>query len=202
MPIWSGDNARGVRRETILKEAARCFSRKGYHGTTIGDIAQRVNVSKAALYYYVKNKEEILFKCHEMALDIGMEGLRRAEEDGGSPDRMLKIVLRHYIEGVADQLQGSVVLLEDGMLTPRHHREAVRRRDEFEGRVRSLVEKGIAAGLFARRDAKMAVFAMLGAANWIPKWYTPTGERTAKEIGEIFADYLVDGLRQGADGRG
>src|SRR5512146_3090214 len=65
-----------LRRETIVQAAARCFNRKGYHGTTIGDLARELRVSKAALYYYVKSKEALLLQCHETSLDIGVEALQ------------------------------------------------------------------------------------------------------------------------------
>lgn len=194
MPVWSSPDEQNARRAAIIREAAGCFNRKGYHGTTIEDIAKRLNVSKAALYYYLKNKEELLFECHQIALDVGMEGLRIAQELDGPPDAKLKLALLYYIEGVTAKLQGPVVLLEEGMLTPKHYREVVRRRDIFEQRFRLLVQAGIADGIFAPRDPKMAVFAMLGAANWIYKWYSPKGERTSGEIAEIFVEYLIGGL--------
>ena len=194
-PVWAIRNPPDARREAILREAAGCFNRQGYHGTTIEDIATRLNVTKAALYHYITNKEEILFECHKLALDLAMEGLRLAKEQGGAPDERLEITLRHYMHGVTDKLSGTVVLLEEGMLTPRHFREVVARRDEFERQVRGLVQEGIADGTFLPRNPKLVVFAMLGAANWISKWYSPEGELTASEIATEFASYLIDGLR-------
>lgn len=181
--------------EAILREAAGCFNRNGYHGTTIEDIANRLNVTKAALYHYVANKEEILYTCHRLALDIGMEALQLAQGSKTKADEKLKIVLRHYIEGVTNTLRGAVVLLEEGNLTPRHYREVVKQRDTFEHGVRMLVRDGIAEGIFGKRDPKIVVFAMLGAANWIFKWYSPEGNLSSEDIAKAFAEYLVDGLR-------
>src|SRR4051794_22690645 len=94
-PIWLRSDQE-ARRIPILRAAARCFNRQGYHGTTIEDIASRLNVTKGALYHYVKNKEEILFACHRIALDLAMRGLQIAEDKGGSPAAQLKIALHHY----------------------------------------------------------------------------------------------------------
>jgi TetR/AcrR family transcriptional regulator len=183
-----------LRRETIVQAAARCFNRKGYHGTSIGDLARELRVSKAALYYYVKNKEALLFTCHETSLDIGVEALRLAEERGGTPADKLMFVLRYSIEHMTDSLKGCVMLLEDGMLRPRLHRQIVERRNFYERRIRALVKAGVACGQFVPCDPKLIVFAMLGAMNWIPKWYVPEGAMTPKEIGEAFASYLTRGL--------
>ena len=187
---------RSGRLEIILQSAARCFNRKGYQATKMGDIAHDLGVSKAALYYYVKSKEEIIFQCHSAALDVAMEGIQMAEALPDPADVKLYVALRHFIEGMTDRLKGCVVLTE-GMLSARLYRELVRRRDEYERRLRRIVEAGVASDAFAPCDPKMVVLAMLGAMNWIPRWYSPDGERTPKEIGETFARYLVRGLGQG-----
>src|SRR3972149_4016493 len=181
-----------IRRETILQAAARCFNRKGYHGTTIEDIAKELRVSKAALYYYVKSKEEVLFLCHQASLDLGMEGLRQAEESGGAAGERLRAALRYFIQHTTENLKGGVALLEEGMLG--------RRRDEYEHRLRDLVAEGVATGVFVPCNPKVIVFAMLGAVNWVQKWYSPDGDMAAKDIAETFAAYLVRGLeRRGMD---
>ncbi|MBI5627931.1 MAG: TetR/AcrR family transcriptional regulator [Candidatus Rokubacteria bacterium] len=183
-------------RERILAVSASVFNQRGYHGTTLDDIARALSVTKAALYYHVKNKEELLFQCHQLALYIGMEGFHRALAQPAPPDEQLRTALTHYIEGMADQLTGTVVLLEQGALSPRHHRQIVRGRDEYEQALRKLIAGGTAAGVFVPCDPKLVGFALLGAGNWIPKWYSPAGSRTPKEIAEAFSSYLVRGLQR------
>lgn len=205
MARWTDESAEKrqrheLRRETILQAAAHCFNRNGYHGTTIGDIAQELGVSKAALYYYVKSKEEVLFLCHQASMDLGMEGLRRAEALGGTAGERLRTALQYFIEQMAENLKGCFVMLEGGMLGPRLHRQVVKRRDEYEHRLRDLVAEGVASGAFVPCNPKVIVFAMLGAVNWVQKWYSPDGEVAAKDIAETFAAYLVRGLeRRGVD---
>jgi TetR/AcrR family transcriptional regulator len=183
-----------LRRETILQAAAQCFNRRGYHGTRIEDIAHELKVSKAALYYYVKSKEQLLFECHQASLDISEEGLRRAEERGGTAAEQLTAALTYFIEKTSENLRGCVLLLEDGMLEPRLRRQIIRRRDAFEHRLRDLVREGSASGVFVACDPRMVVFAILGAVNWIQRWYSPAGPATPRRIAEIFAGYLVRGL--------
>jgi len=98
------------------------------------------------------------------------------------------------------QQTGGAALLEEGMLGPRLHRQVVRRRDEYEHRLRDLVAEGVATGVFVPCNPKVIVFAMLGAVNWVQKWYSPDGDMAAKDIAETFAAYLVRGLeRRGMD---
>jgi TetR/AcrR family transcriptional regulator len=176
--------------------SAQVFNLRGYAGTTLDDIARALDVTKAALYYHVKNKEEILFLCHQLALDIAMDGFRQAWAVPLPPDEQLRIALTHYIEAMADQLKGTVVLLDQGALSPRLHARIVEGRDEYERALRGVIAKGIEVGVFAPCDPKIVGFALLGALHWIPKWYSPTGDRSAREIAAQFADYLVRGLRK------
>ena len=181
--------------ENILAESARLFNRRGYHGTSLTDIARAFEVSKAALYYHVKSKEDIVFRCYQRVLDLGMEGLDHAHAKAAAPDEELAMALRHYIEGLTDQWSGAVVLLGERALSPRQHARILRRRDEYERRLRDIITKGIAAGVFLPCDPKLVGFAILGAVNWILKWYNPKGERSAKEIAEALSSYLVRGLQ-------
>jgi len=189
--------ARGsLTREKILAEAARIFNRRGYHGTTLDDVARALGVTKAALYYHVSSKEALLFQCHQVLIEIALEGLRRARERASAPDEQLRLTLAHYIEGIMDQLRGSVVLVEDGALTPAHQRQVIAGRDEYERQLRELIARGMRDGVFVPCDPKLVGFALLGAGNWIPKWYSPAGSRAPKEIAEAFASYLARGLQR------
>lgn len=186
----------GLTTEKILAKSAQVFNRRGYGGTTLDHIARALGVTKAALYYYVQSKEEILFQCHQRSLDIGMEGIRQALSRSSAPDEQLKIAIAYYIEGMTDQLRGTAVLLDEGALSPPRHRQIIARRDEYERMLRRIMEEGIAAGVFVPCDPKLVGFAILGAMNWIPKWYDPSGKCSAEEIAEAFSSYLVRALQK------
>lgn len=180
--------------DRILAESARAFGRRGYYGTTLDEIADALGVTKAALYYHVKSKEELLFLCHQRSLDIGTEGFRQAQAQSVRPDEQLRIIIEHYIRGMTSELTGNAILLEEEALAPRHFRRIIARRDEYERRLRRVIQQGVEAGVFVACDAKLVAFAILGAVNWIPKWYKASGPRPGKEIAEAFASYLVRGL--------
>lgn len=175
------------------------FNRRGYHGTTLDDVARALGVTKAALYYHVTSKEELLFQCYKVPIGIGLEGVRLALSRTAAPDEQLRLALAYYIEGITDHLRGSVVLMEEGALSPRHQRQVIEWRDDYERQLRKIIARGIAEGVFAPCEPKLVGFAILGAANWIPKWYDPAGSRSGKEIAEAFSSYLVRGLRSRAD---
>ncbi|MBI2206256.1 MAG: TetR/AcrR family transcriptional regulator [Candidatus Rokubacteria bacterium] len=183
-----------VTRERILAESARVFNRRGYDATTLDDIARALGVTKAALYYYVENKEDVLYQCHTKALDLATDAVQTALAQTPAPDEQLRIVFRRYIEGMTDQLAGAVVLLYEGALSPALNRRILDRRDAYERMLRGIVEDGIARGIFVPCDSKLVVFAILGALNWIPRWYDAAGPRAATDIATSFAEFFVRGL--------
>lgn len=182
-------------REKILAESARVFNRRGYDAATLDEIAQALGVTKAALYYHVKNKEDLLLQCHQKALDIAINAVRTALAEASEPDEQLRIVLTRYIGGMTDQLAGIVVLLYEGALSASHYRQIMEQRDEYERLLRGIVDAGIESGVFVPCDSRLVGFAILGALNWIPRWYRPGGPRTPKEIAEAFSKFFVRGLQ-------
>ena len=182
-------------REKILAESARVFNRRGYDAATLDEIAQALGVTKAALYYHVRNKEDLLLQCHQKALDIAIDAVRTALAEASEPDEQLRLVLTRYIGGMTDQLAGIVVLLYEGALSPSHYHQIMEQRDEYERMLRDIIDAGVSSGVFVPCDARLVGFAILGALNWIPRWYQPGGPRTPKEIAAAFSEYFVRGLR-------
>ncbi len=186
MRPWNGavqgaDEQFLAKRQAILREAAASFNRKGYHGTSLIDIAQTLGVSKAALYTYVKSKDELLLFCHEAAMDAAHESLRLAREAGGSALEQFCATLRNYLRMIMSNEACYVVLLEEQALHSDSVQHIIQRRDGFEAELRGLVAAGIQDGSIAPCNPKMAVFAALGAMNWVQKWYVPGGAWTAEQ---------------------
>ena len=103
-------------------------------------------------------------------------------------------MLAKHIRAITDEVYGAVMLTDLESLTPLQRRRYVAMRDRFERGVRQLIHEGIDAGEFRRVDPRVAGFAILGAINWIPKWYDPRGELSAAEIAQMFTDFLVRSL--------
>ena len=183
-------------RVEILQSAATLFRRRGYHGATVEEIAASLEMKKGNLYYYFRDKEGILFACHQYSLDRLMETLVEVEEADAPPDRKLHRLIVSFVHTILDELQGTALFLDLEALTPAHRKAVIARRDRFDHGMRRIVSQGIEAGLFPGADAKLLSFAILGAVNWIPRWFNPAGPATSQEIADRFADFLIAGLRQ------
>jgi AcrR family transcriptional regulator len=184
------------RRIEILKCAAAAFRRLGYHGATVEQIAAALHMKKGNLYYYFKNKEEILFACHQYSLDRLMELLDQILQSGAAPDVQLRRVIVAFVHTILDELHGTALFLDLEALSPAHLKAVIVRRDKFDHGLRRIIEQGIADRIFTQTDAKLESFAILGAVNWIPRWFDPKGPATSHEIAERFADFLIAGLRR------
>jgi AcrR family transcriptional regulator len=180
--------------QDIIRSAGEVFRRKGYRGATMEEIAAQLRMTKGNLYYYFANKEEILYTCHRRSLEIGFKALETARESNKPADERLRMLLRDYIRGLTDELRGSVILLEEGALSREHFRKIVRLRDTYERGLRELIEDGIKEGRFTDATPKIEGFVILGAVNWISKWYSPNGELSSEAIADMFAERLVRGL--------
>ena len=184
-------------RLDILKSAAKAFRRLGYHGATVEQIAAALHMKKGNLYYYFKNKEEILFACHQYSLDQLLQLLEDIEESDLRADEKLRRLVVAFVHTILDELHGTALILELEALNPAHLKAVIARRDRFDRGIRQVLEEGIADGSFAPDDVKLRAFALLGAVNWIPRWFNPTGPATSTEIADRFADYLIAGMRRG-----
>jgi AcrR family transcriptional regulator len=184
------------RRIEILKSAAAAFRRRGYHGASVDEIASALEMTKGNLYYYFKNKEEILFACHEYSNDKLLSLMAEVEAESSSPETKLRRLVLALIHLILDDLHGTALTLDPEALSPPLFKRITAKRDDFDHGIRAIIQQGIDQGTFRPGDPKMIEFAMMGAVNWIAKWFDPSGAMTSDQIGDAFADYLVGGLKK------
>src|SRR4051812_30699193 len=135
-------------RVDILKSAARAFRKVGYHGATVEQIAAALHMKKGNLYYYFKNKEEILFACHQYSLDQLTRLLEEVEVSDSAPDEKLRQLIVAFVHTILDELHGTALFLQLEALSPAHLKIVIARRDKFEQGVRGLLEDGMKRGAF------------------------------------------------------
>lgn len=179
----------------ILQSAAEAFRRNGYSATTIEDIAKKLLMTKGSLYYYFKNKEEILYFCQDYSLDRLWELLKEVKAlEAPAEERLRRLIISH-VSLILDELKAAAMHADFQMLSPALLGKIIRKRDRFERGVRQIIQDGIDEQVFAECDPKVVTFAILGAINWTVKWFSPDGPMSAEQIGESFADYFIRGLR-------
>ncbi len=186
---------RDQRRREILRAALAAFREHGYHATSLEDIAARLGIRKTALYHYFADKDALLYECHRESLAELQRIIAASVACCHGPADRLAFLIREHVRIMTETLEGSPLAFEVPALTPGRRKEIVAGRDRYERLLRSLVKAGIESGDFRPADPKVVVFAMLGAINWIARWYRPEGRIRTAELGQQFADYLLAGLR-------
>jgi AcrR family transcriptional regulator len=183
-----------IKRDTVLRESVRMFNREGFHNTSLDDVANHLDVSKATLYNYVKDKQEMLFEFHKMALIIGDEAMEMARKVEANGAGKLRVAIREYIAMVTERLGGYGVIAELGALKPLDRQEIIAGRERFDKRFVALLAIGVKDGSLRPIDPKMAVFAFMGALQTIPNWFSPNGRLSGAEVAERMTDLLMNGM--------
>ncbi|MGC1657443.1 MAG: TetR/AcrR family transcriptional regulator [Candidatus Acidiferrales bacterium] len=181
-------------RLEILKSAAAAFRRRGYYGASVDEIAGELDMTKGNLYYYFRNKEDILFSCHDYALDLLLKMLTKVEDSPHPPQEKLRRVIVSFVHMMIDELRGTALTMDVQALSTSRRKSVIAKRDRFDRGIRRIIEEGIKKEILRPVDAKLATFAILGSLNWIPYWFDPRGEASSIEISEEFAEHLIQGL--------
>jgi AcrR family transcriptional regulator len=183
------------RRDEILRSLGSFMREHRISSLTMRDIADRLGLVKGNLYYYFKNKQDILYQCHVKCMEISLAAFEEVATAPGMPSERLRILLIRHIRGIAEEAYGGVLLTDLESLTAAQRKNYVAMRDRFEQGVRRLIQEGVKRGEFRKQNVAVAGFAILGAINWIPKWFRPDGPLSSAEIAEAFADQLIRSLR-------
>ena len=189
-------------RDRIADAATRLFSERGYHGTSMRDIAQASGIRPASVYAHIRAKEELLARVVEEAAERFSARLDEALAGEADPADRLRRALRSHMEVVAaDRHAARVFLHEWTALQGEARARVMALRDDYEGRWDRIVVEGVERGSFRRRDATLARILVLSAANWVYTWYDPAGPLTPAQVADGFADLLLEGLGAGRSGK-
>jgi AcrR family transcriptional regulator len=183
------------RRDQILRSLASFVRDRRLASLTMRDIADRLGLVKGNLYYYFKNKQDILYHCHVKCIAISLAALDEVGTMNLPPADALRELLVKHIRNITEDAYGGVLLTDLESLTAVQRKRYVAMRDRFEDGIRKLIRGGIADGAFAQQNVDLAGITVLGAINWIPKWYRPDGPMSSVEIADTIADQLIRSLR-------
>jgi TetR/AcrR family transcriptional regulator, cholesterol catabolism regulator len=183
-----------ARRSELTREAARLFAEKGYHGTSIGELAKALGVQKASLYAHIESKQDLLYETMRDGA-AAFHGALDAIPDDLSAVEKIRLALRGHLRVVADQLDVATVFVREWRYLEGDRREEIlAERRRYEGRVRALFREGRELGeLRTDLDDASAALLALSASNWAYTWLQPG--RDTDELADRFFAILLDGTR-------
>ncbi len=195
---WTGtpdrEQQRKTKRQAVLSAAAQLFNERGFHATSLDDIAARLHVSKPTLYYYVKNKDEILLGCVRQGLDMMLDCIEDSRCAGGKAVDQLLTCMRVYGRIVTMDFGMCLIRVGDEQLPDDSRNELRRLKGEIDHEFRRLVAMGVREGSIAPCDPKMTAFVIAGALSWIGRWYQPGGDYSPDEIVQQCISTLCAGI--------
>jgi len=183
-------------KHEIMNAAARLFVEKGFHDTTIRDIASAAGMSEVGVYREATSKQDILLAVLDQEMDRISADLYSVVNSDLKADEKLRLAVQMYVGRLSDDIELSrLVLLEYQNLEPDYQARHITRRDRLEHLWRQILREGIREGLFRPVDVSAVTFAILGMQNWMLSWYRSHGRLEPVELADRFVDLIFRGIR-------
>jgi AcrR family transcriptional regulator len=193
-PARGREQQRALKREAVLRAAARLFNEKGYAASTLDEVAERLGVSKPTIYYYAESKDAILLDCVRIGLEMLQTAIRAVDAKGGRAIDKLIAAMRQYAEIATLDFGMCVIRVGEESLPPESRRKVRLMKAGLDREFRALIVLGIEEGSIAPCDPKLAAFTLAGALSWIARWYRPDGPLAPEVIAEQCIRVLLLGL--------
>lgn len=183
-----------IKREAVLRIAAEMFNKRGYAATSLVEIAQHFGISKTALYYYVESKPVLLQMCYEQTLNLCEQVMAEVLVENTTGIEKVETYFRGIIGGVLKT--GPVAIVHEFATLPDDAFDLIHTRARtLDTSLASIIEAGIADGSIADVPPKLTELILMGANNWIQRWYSPGGDKSLEEVADCFIFLFVNGLK-------
>lgn len=183
------------RRQEILSIAGDLFRERGYHATSMRDIARHLGVQGSSLYAHITSKEELLWEIVKRAAEAFLSEAEAVEE-GLEPQTRLARLIRGHLAVMARELPNAAVFFHEWrFLSPDRRAQVVAWRDRYEAHFRAVVEAGVERGAFDVDDPKLAAIFILSALNWSYHWYRQEGPLNLEALTERFTALALNALK-------
>jgi TetR/AcrR family transcriptional regulator len=194
-PAFDPAERHDQRRAAMVQTAVHLFNRSGFHATSVEEIARELGLSKALLYHYFVDKTELLYECYLYALDCTLAAVNEAQRIGRSGREKIETYVHAQFKTLAGADGAAWVLSDLSALEPQQRRHVRKQSRAIDQMLQAFLAEGLADGSIAGAEPKITEFFLIGALNWLPRWYKPGGSLTGQELAEIFLRLTIDGLR-------
>lgn len=188
------EEERARKREALLVAAVRMFNERGFHATSLDDVAASVGVTKPVIYHYLGNKDQVLFECVRIGLAQLSEAAEAARAQPGTGLDRLKLFLRSYATANMGDFSRCVIRTGDEALSAESALQFRALKAELDRAMRTMIEDAVADGSARVADVWLTAFTFAGALNWPARWHRADGPLAPAEIAERMVDLLVGGI--------
>jgi len=188
------ESDRNAKRQAVLRAAVRMFNERGFHATSLEEVATSLGITKPTIYHYLGNKEQVLIECMTIGLIQLQEAAAKARAEPGTAVDRLRGFLKRYAEVNMAEFGQCVIRTGDELLSPEGLEKLRSLKRPIDDAMRSFISEGIEEGSIAPHDPKMLAFTLAGALNWPARWYDTSGELSSAEIAEQLVAILETGF--------
>lgn len=185
---------RAAKRDAVLRAAVRMFNERGFHATSLDDVATSLGISKRTIYHYLASKDQVLLECVTIGLNQLLDAAAEARTEEGSGRARLARFLRRYAEINMDDFGRCVIRTGEEALSAESRPRFRALKRQIDSALRQLLIDAIADGTIAATDVRMTAFALAGALNWPARWHDPSGAMPPDAVAATLVDVLLRGL--------
>jgi len=192
----------GSRLEEVLESAANIFFTKGFHATSIEDVARDVGMLKGSLYYYIKSKDDLLFRLLLAGIEDSDAFIAQHIDPEGEPVAQLERAIRAQIDYIIEnRVPFGLFLHEFDSLSGKRQHKLIAVMSRYNSRFVELVKKGQAQGKLIAGEPWIVVNGILGMCNWLYRWYDPVQASDPEKIKNVFVEMIFHGIRKKESGK-
>jgi len=189
--------ATSPKREQILQAATRLFRERGYHATSVRDIADAVGIQGGSLYAHFESKDDVLWDIVNQSADAFFAALDPVMNSNRDTVAKLRDAIIAHVGVITRDLDAAAVYTTEWRhLAPERRVEFSARRDSYESLFRDLVRLGIREGFLSPVDEAYGTLFILSALNYVYLWFRPEGRMSSEAVARMMADFIFDGLRR------
>lgn len=183
-------------QEEILHAAATLIATRGFRAVTMDDISASMGFTKSVVYYYLKSKNDILWRIFSRMYESYFESITQITEMSEDPDmKLVAIIRQHALNVMKNRDWTAIYFREEAELDERQRREIARKKRQYDAVIEDIYCEGVERGMFLDIPPHIAVAGILGSCNWLYTWYNPEGPVSADMIADYYAVLLANGFR-------
>ncbi|WP_251552622.1 TetR/AcrR family transcriptional regulator [Neobacillus muris] len=181
------------KKEQILSSAIEIINKKGYSGATMEEIAAELLMTKGSLYYYFKNKSDLMYQCHQFVLSKATEEMEKILDikEETAQDLLTKMIAAHMEYAIEEKEVFNLIMEPKRTFSEEQLSLVLKLRKNYENLFHQVIIRGVANGEFSVKEPAIARMIMLGAMNWVQQWYKPNGRLNKEELAAIYTEYIL-----------
>lgn len=194
------DEVKGFKKERILEAATELFYERGFTGTTMQAVADRLQVTKPFIYSYFSDKNALLAAIYDRSTEPLMRGLDQILESEGPPAARFAAFIEQFAQvNMRYRIVSTIFLREEKHLSKESLRKLRNFEHSFDAKLTKLIQRGIDTGEFKVKDAQLTSLAVSGMIRWMHRWYREDGRVPADEIARFMADFALNAVQCSRD---